>query len=451
MAVAGTANGALAAALSAAVISDNLALIESDLSVLFESQKMHREVQAKIALAGYTELPLFAKVDAGGGVTGVHAFITTDLGINPAGGSIKRATAGRIVLAWEAAQTRVKARNDAEAAQSAADGPVTIQRLEYVNLCKAHLDKRDKKELAEKLMSGQSYLEKRLEQIKENNYIAETLEEVTCSLDDKSTGQGGELRVDKEGRLKTHRCAATTHMPRSSEELRTRFRVMAHHWELVRLKMPHQSAASDFDFKETLSVHVDWLLGEEIAGYTVRDEESGREFSMPWRQLLEFEYQIRRRAMFVMTHEGLSFAKALSAARNHDPTTQKYFFIPIGIHAGIASSNGAKKRQFGQDDHEARRPPAPPRGGAPPKKGASSAPGSAGWERPVKPFGPKSWRSGESSWTPDGRRKCDDFNKKGCNRKSCKNVHVCTVCDEKHPLWRCGRKPKAESSGWKKK
>ena len=259
MASAGTANGALATALAADVIADNLALIESDLSFLFENHKVHREVQAKIAREGYTELPLFAKADAGGGVTGVHAFIKDDLGINPAGGSIKRATAGRIVLAWEAAQKRVEVRSEAEAAQNAADCPMTIQRLEYVNLCKALLDRRGKVELSERLMSGQSYLEKRLEQIKENNYAAETLDEVTCSVDDKATGQG-ELRVDKDGRLRTQRSVASTFMPRSSEELRTRYKVMAHHWELVRLKMPHQSAVRDFDYKDTLSGHVDWLL-----------------------------------------------------------------------------------------------------------------------------------------------------------------------------------------------
>ena len=70
MASAGTANGALATALAADVIADNLALIESDLSFLFENHKVHRKVQAKIAREGYTELALFAKADAGGGVNG---------------------------------------------------------------------------------------------------------------------------------------------------------------------------------------------------------------------------------------------------------------------------------------------------------------------------------------------------------------------------------------------
>ena len=449
MALPGTANGALAAALTPLQITENTALIESDLAFLFDSQKLHKEVQAKIAMEGYTELPLFAKSDAGGGATGVHAFIKDDLGIVPTAGSIKRATAGRIVLAWEAAQKRVEARNEAEASQCAADGPMTIQRLEYVNLCKAHLDRRDKKELAEKLMSGQSYLEKRLDQMKENNFIAETLEEVTCSLDDKSTSQGGELRVDRDGRLKQHRAVSTTQMPRNAEELRTRFKVMAHHWELVRLKVPHQSVVSDFDFKETISNHVEWLLGEDIAGYTVRDEDSGREFSMPWRQLLEFEYQIRRRAMFVVTHEGLSFAKALAAARLHEPSLQKYLYIPLGIHSGMEAARGKKR---GQDDRDDYKPHPKPKGAAKgasakDKKGAASGTDASSWERPVKAKSEKSWKFGESVWTSDGRRKCQDYNKKGCNRKSCDKVHCCMVCNEPHPMWRCGRKPKAE---WQK-
>ena len=45
---------------------------------------------------------------------------------------------------------------------------------------------------------------------------------------------------------------------------------MHHHWELIRLKLPHKPFLIGFEFGVTWLRHVDWLLGEDILGYDGR-------------------------------------------------------------------------------------------------------------------------------------------------------------------------------------
>ena len=439
---AGTGTGAMTVPLTAGQLDAGLALLSTDLAYILDDLVVHPDVQAKIALSGFSELRLFAKVDGGDETKGVKTYLVDALSINAASSTIARSTAARVVLAWEAAQKRVSTRNTYEAEQQACDGPLTILKADFTNACRAFTDKHG--EISDKVQSSQPYLELRLDQIKDNMFVAETWEEVTGATEDKSAGRG-EVTVDRGGKLKMGRGISVGKVPTNSESLRQRFKVMDHHWELLRLKLPHKAFLKGYDYESTWARHADWILGEDVYGYTVEDTQSTASYSVPWKQLLEFEYQVRRRAMKTM-NDGESLAVALRKARTHDQTLQKYLYIPLGIHAGQESARGQKRNSSGQE----RAPP--------PQKAlalTNSAAASSAWETSEpkghskgKGKGGKdksaSWKAGSSPWTPDGRRKCNQYQRSACKNPKCALAHVCFVCNEKHPMKECGQRPKPE-------
>ena len=177
--------------------------------------------------------------------------------------------------------------------------------------------------------------------------------------------------------------------PTNAESLRYRYKLIAHHWELARLKLPNKSVFTNYDVKETWLQHIEWLLGEDVLGYSVKDEEGGTEVSLPWKQFLELEYQLRRKAMHLITHQGLSLSDALHASRKDDQLLQKYLYIPLGMQAGIAAARGTKRQNSG-----AGRPSGEPQGAAQRQTYAKEE---------QDPFF-RGWKAGGSKMTPDGKR-----------------------------------------------
>jgi hypothetical protein len=397
MATAGTGNGAMGTAMSAEDIKKNLASMNSELEFVFTDASIHREIQAKIVSTGYDDCRMFSKADCGKGEVGIREYIKDDLKIDPAGGALQRSVTARITIAWESAKKRMNAKQDAEAVQRTEDGPRTIMKNEYVNLCQTFENQKGGKELPEKLLSGQSYLEALLDQLEDGNLVAEGLNEVISTLEDKGA-IAGDLKVSKDGRLKMARGTSSAPWPANAESLRYRYKLMAHHWELARLKLPNKPIFTNYEVKETWLQHIEWLLGEDILGYSVKDEEGGAEVSLPWKQFLELEYQLRRKAMHLITHQGLSLVDALEVSRNDKDggLLQKYLYIPLGMQAGIIAARGTKRQNNGG---QGGRPSGEPSGGAPRHTPTKTEPSNG------EDF--RGWKEGGSKYTPDGKRlKC---------------------------------------------
>jgi hypothetical protein len=442
MAAAGTANGAMSTAMSAAEISTNLKKLHSELEFIFSDSGVHKEIQAKVVQTGFDDCRLFAKADCGQGEAGIRAYVKDDLGIDPAAGILQRSTIARITIAWESARKRITAKQDSDAQQRTEDGPRTILKNDYVNLCRHYEDVH--KEMPEHLMSGQSYLEMRLDQLEDGNLIAEGLHEVVSQVEDKHSTQG-DLKLGRDGRLRMARSNSVAAVPTTPEQLRTRYKVMSHHWELARLKLPSKGIFEDYSATDTWLIQIEWLLGEDVMGYTVKDEESGSSFSLPWKQLLELEFQIRRKAMNLITNRGRTLVGALEEARREDALLQKYLYIPMGIAAGIAASRGQKRGRSDTPQPNPRNNPREEGNGA----GNGAGRGKVKAERDERDDSHEftGWKAGGSKFTPDGRAKCLWYQKGTCTSDRCGRVHLCFVCHKDHPQFKCPRRPDAKKEG----
>ena len=459
----GTGNGAMAAALAPDAIALHLYEIEHELGFVLTSLKMHPDIQAKIAQVGFGDLRMFSEIDEGAGKVGVRAFAKDTLGINSSGGAEPRAAVARLCLAWETARKRVTTKIEAEAQQRVGDGPKVILKQDYANSVKALNDRRGVQ--TENLQSSQGYLESRLDQVEDGIYVAEMWSEVTTIEEDKSVGQG-ELRLSRDGRWSTSRGSRHAPVPSDPESLRTRIKVMAHHWELIRIRFPHMPMVKDYDFSTTWLVHVEWLLGEKVRGYKVKSATQQNEYSVPWAVVLELDYQIRKAALFAVTHSGASLASALETARKTESLLQQHFWIPLGIAAAEAAGGRSSRVSAPRDDTASARSQGQfnsndgQRGKKAEKKGKGGKNGKGG-----KPANspPQSNRGGQGKWGSGGaegyakqehvkaeaarpslytpgptrRRKCIAYQKDECKDPKCPFVHVCFNCNKKHPQSEC--------------
>ena len=249
---------------------------------------------------------------------------------------------------------------------------------------------------------------------------------------------------------------ATGIIPSDTEELRQRFKVMGHHWELVRLSRPSKHLFVDFEHPTTWLNHVEWLLGEEIYGYTI-ESASDRPYSVAWKPFLELEFQVRKRAMEILTNDkAATLAAALASARKNDALMQKHFYIPLGIAAGKAAvvdaaAGSQRKRGTSTPRGKGQPPPAPhkvPRTDGKDKDGGKGGNGGGKGGKKGNDDKGNSWKKGATMFMPDGRKKCGYFQKpKGCSAGArCSFVHACTVCSvEGHGQFECPRRPKAEN------
>ena len=397
---------------------------------------------------------MFSKIHEGREQAGVRGFVVDSLGIDSGTGSAARAATARLTLAWEAASKRVSAKNEADAQQRASEGPRTILKQDYLNAVKPLNDRHG--EQPEELQSSQSYLEARLDQAEDGTFIAESWSEVTTADQDKRTGTST-MQITRDGKVSMIRGAGRAEVPRNVEELRERFKVMAHHWELVRLKLQHNPLVADYDFTSTWLMHVEWLVGKKVKGYTVKSSPTASaEHSLPWEQLLELDYRIRKLAVRTVSNSGGSLVRALEEARKDQPTLQQYLYIPLGLFAAEATASGSKRQAAGDDGRKGgggggRKDGAKGNGNRKPQKqqdnrggGGQSWGGGKFDTKPKEEDSRAEWKAEASAYTPGPKRsrKCIPYQKGECKNKKCAFANVCFVCNQKHPQMDCDRRPK---------
>ena len=149
--------------------------------------------------------------------------------------------------------------------------------------------------------------------------------------------------------------------------------------------------------------------------------------------------------------------QALADVRADAAFFQKHFIAPNSLSAGLAAVQaalGQSRARWACDfpPQPAALPtlPPPPTGPPPaaprPKGGKAGRDGKGARKGAGKGQDGKGvrtgWRTGESKFTPDNRRKCDNFNRRqGCRRANCEYLHCCMVCNGPHPVLECPRRP----------
>ena len=122
------------------------------------------------------------------------------------------------------------------------------------------------------------------------------MKHVLCRREADDLLDSGEITISRDGRVRAALRPKDAPLPTTPEELRYRYRLMALHWETVRLKYPTKPALTGY-VTEHWAQHVEWLLGEEVYEQTVKEPAHGVTYRPSWEILLEYEYELCRKAM----------------------------------------------------------------------------------------------------------------------------------------------------------
>ena len=457
-----------------------LRAMSAEFVFLLDSFGIPTDIQAKLAILGYTDAVVFAKMEDS--APAMRASIKTDVGLDPDASAAARAMVARLVTAWEAAGTRAQRRRQEEAEQRVGDLPRTLPKGQHLDLARAfakvHFEMGDRDRPAE------AYVEWRLEQLEDGELQAETLRQVASKAETTEEAWGG-CKIATDGTIKLRKARSEASLPANPEELRSKMRLMAHHWEMVRLKFPAKEFFAGLTM-DLWSQYVNWLLGEDVYDNVVKDTVGNIVYRPSWHILLEYELQVRKRAFHQVNNAGVTIAQALKDAMMHQPTSIKYFTTPVSLAAGAAAAGSKRshgsphevadgtahdeafRRWLSEGGHTPLDSPVawaatrPAVGMAADAAASAQGEGQGWWDNKYSDKNKKykkgdkkgsrssggSWRAGESAKTPDGRAKCFKYQRGACTG-ACDRAHVCLVCGGQHPANQCPRRPAASSTAAK--
>lgn len=379
----------------------------ADLAFLFGKFDVSEDTQAIFAHVGVVTVQKFATIAKD--VEDLTTMLKDHVGIDAAASLEQRVEVGAVVCAWNNASVRTQKNAEMEAELDTKEFVKTVPNSEWQAM-RAALDRIVGKQ-DDKTTPAKEYVEKRLQEVENNDYRAEKLTEVVSR--DEVEPDNLLPQWDSKGQLTVKRGATTVPEPGNPEALRRRLTIMQHAYQMVALRHTNRPELQG-DYQKAFSDYKDYILGEYVYGLNSRDEE-GRTISSPaWSLVLSYERAIRKEAA-KRTRDGTPYPTALRESWRDSTIKERNFVTPLALHA--------------------KRPaPAPPPGDPYDKYRKGKGKGDKGKTKKGSPG-----LQGCASHTPEGHPVCFRFNTPGekCKEKKCKFKHVCGICFGKHPLYSC--------------
>ena len=277
-----------------------------------------------------------------------------------------------------------------------------------------------------------------MEEVEQNEPRASPLDEVISIEDGDEYSLGA--TIDIAGGLRVTRQKAKSSMPGTPEALRRRLRVESNAWLYLSTKFGNRPWLSSLTPRPFLKL-ADHILGKrgaelEVASPAADNRTEQVSIKPPWQLILSYEYEVRKRAFYLVREEGQTLEQAIDSAIADQEVRALRFINPLSL---IAST----KRHTDADGDRAQKWRQKTKKG---DKGSKGTKGEKGGGKGSKGEGGKTQMpENYASRTPDGRLICFKYNRaeSSCNGK-CNMLHVCQVkgCHDKHPAHSCPKNTK---------
>eukprot|EP00435_Cladocopium_sp_Y103_P013515 s1635_g3.t1 len=370
--------------------------VDSDLQYVFQESGIGEQVQYNLG-QHYRTMRRFSSI--ADDRAGLRAALQDDFGMRP-DSAANRASIAAVVSAWESSkyahEEEIKLRQEAK--QLGAPRP--LPHTDRAAMLRA-LEQNKGDEIGERDQPSTEYIAQLLEGIEQDEIQAHPLDEVTSRKE-------------------------------SQSQLRSKLRLEAHAWLMVASKMKNKVYLRGLEQRH-FDQYTEYLLGEKC--YTMKVPAASGEKTLlnpPWHILLDYEFELRTKAIKKARKDGTMLGTALLEATQDSEVKELHFTSPITLAA-------------------AQRPAKVPRWDPPATPGASSTfyggKSGGGKGKGAKGKKGKQGRSFPSTFlpgtklelithTPDGQEICYRYNMKGkkCDGK-CNRVHICRVkgCGQQHP------------------
>ncbi len=414
-----------------------LAKVDGELMRILEDADVPKEVRALFGHFGILKTRSFARLEPD--EQSVRDLLKREFEIGD--GITERITIAHILVAWDAAKERVKRQAEVVTEARVHGTTPELPKTEDNSMRQAYEGVHG--EVSDILYPSNEYLKSKLEQVEDELYEAEPLTEV-ISREHAASGSSDVTLTLIPSALRVSKLKHKIAMPKDTEQLRARMKTMAMCWELTRMKYPERRSLQGLT-SQIFTDLVEHLLGEFVWQFRGPADQQ-----ITWTDLLEYEWQIRKRAMRWVRQHKHPVGEAIAIAMKDNEVRTTFFLTQLAC-------SKPRKRE--------RSPPSVPR--APthnqprnphhqPHKGKGNrAKGGKG-----KGKGGKNDGGGGGSSTADtlavnnakraekllfavpgsGKQICIRFNKNNCT--GCSFEHACLRCGEYgHRLTQCPKQP----------
>ncbi len=311
--------------------------------------------------------------------------------------------------------------------------------------------------IRDELYPSYAYFNARLQELEDNELTAETLDAVTSRRYELQQGNDDyAIQWNRNGEAVMKRFKLKGQLPKTTEDYRATYKIMAHHWALVRLRHGGRPFLKDLE-PDVWAHHVDFMLGEEVRGLNAKDAAGNVVASISWHTFLVYDQEVRNAAMKAVNERGLTIANALVEARKCNELRTKFLVTQLALaHLETTSSNSSSAYSrapavetswndgHGEDWKGA---------GRRAKKGATKNKGGKGGGSDKAKGKGKPKSKGKADGKGSTRLKvlkkagllkvgaegsCFNFNKPGgCSNSACNWPHICAHCGGRHSLENC--------------
>lgn len=402
----------------------SLARMAPDLQFILSEREVSATLQVQLAESGIKTVGLFVSfVDTKAQLRDALA-AQFNLDPNEAGISVdvkreRQMNCARLVDSWDTATKRAEEADRVQAEQKASRLPMTLSRSSHITLRQRY--EKDHGRLQDKSWPCQQLIEKRFEEVEEGEVRADPLSEVV-SVEEVQEDVIGAV-MDRDGAIRMKKASKSIPLPKDSEELRNRLKILGVTFQLAAYKHSSRlwlSTTTPGVWRD----HADFILGEDIWNFQITTMDF--KVTPPWQVVLSYEFQVRKQACRYIMFENLDISAAMLKARKCTETKEKYFSTPVALSAAV--SRGTKR-------------PAEPLTADERGKGKGKSKGKAKGANKGNGATKKGKGKGKARFpktkTPDGRSICYKFQDGQCNNASCAFCHVCANCLGDHPMSGC--------------
>ena len=403
----------------------------SDILNLMATSRVAEEIQVKFYTFGLDCVPAFAAMFTS--PEEVRKVMKKDFGLDEEASLVDRMKVSRVIVAWQAAQTKTTKIREMEGEAEVRGEPKKLPQPDYQAMKTGFEEKYWEIEDAD--APSLVFMQKRLDMIEKASFGAESLSEVLdATTEDLPCKEAPS--VDAKGYFISVKVGPRLSMPSNSEQLRQRIETWGTSWIWASLLHTNRAYLKNLTPRlfETYGKH---MVGPKVLGLVSSGEIGAPVSRDTWLKVLNYEYEVRKYAMKLM-QKGTPFIDALPAAYN-DPIIKATHFTDPVVH-------DRKRPMMDSPDDEEEDWRKTRRGaegaGA---KGSGKKGGGKGKKGGGKSKAGK--RGAKGAWcehkAPDGRRICYAFNnpREGCTNKACKFAHICGRCyAEGKPLFECDHK-----------
>jgi hypothetical protein len=337
----------------------------------------------------------------------VRQALKESFGLDVAADLKTRQRVAMVLAAWDSAKDYAAKETAVRVEAHTSRLPRPVSAVEHLAMRESYETRHMK--LRDSEVPSKYFLGKKTEDVEENDPKVERLQEVTSKED----GEEEYLTtdVDDRGNIKVRRGGREGKVPASPEELRAKHKLIGNAWLFLKGKHGNRAWLADLDPGDYARLS-DHILGKHCYGLRVQCPD-GSTLGPRWQLILDYDYQVRKRAYELITTASATLSAALKEACASSEVKELYLVTPMAL--GAREGGRERSRSGGR------------RGGT--DAGAHKGSG----KRRNKGRGGKGKGQGKSlglkSRTPDGRSICYRFNNPSetCAGK-CNMVHVCQLC-----------------------